>query len=92
MSSLPEEVPGQRKDPSSLVQPLCLTLNITPLSGEVYPECGVEGSPSVPRRDRTEPLSRGCSAWASLAKPFPASSVCACKGAGCGSVGDMTGS
>ena len=47
MSSLPEEVPGQRKDPSSLVQPLCLTLNITPLSEEVYPECGVEGSPSM---------------------------------------------
>ena len=31
-------------------------------------------------------VSRGCSAWASLAKPFPASSVCTCKGAGCGSV------
>ena len=27
-----------------------------------------------------------------LTKTFPASSVCACKGAGCGSVGDMTGS
>lgn len=47
MSSLPEEVPGQRKDPSSLVQTLCLTLNLTLFSGEVYPECGVEGSPPV---------------------------------------------
>ena len=34
-------------------------------------------SSSVPRRDSAEPRPRGCSAWASLAKPFPASSVLA---------------
>ena len=38
-----------------------------------------------------EPRPRGCSTWASLAKPFPASSVLAREGAGCGSVGDVPG-
>ena len=35
--------------------------------------------------------SRSRLAWASLAQRFPASSVLAREGAGCGSVGDVTG-
>ena len=38
------------------------------------------------------PLDREAAlAWASLAQRFPASSVLAREGAGCGSVGDVTG-
>ena len=48
-------------------------------------------SSSAPRRDSAEPWPRGCSAWASLAKPFPSSSLRAREGTGCGSGGDVTG-
>ena len=48
-------------------------------------------SSSAPRRDSTEPRPRGCSCRASLPKACPASSVRARHGAGCGSVGAVSG-
>ena len=51
----------------------------------------VPDSQRLPFPTGGSPASQGALAWASLAQRFPASSVLAREGAGCGSVGDVSG-
>ena len=63
-----------------------------PVTGKDRASCQSRGAPALrPGAVAQSPGREAALAWASLAQRFPASSVLAREGAGCGSVGDVTG-
>ena len=63
-----------------------------PVTGKDRASCQSGGAPALrPGAIAQSPGREAALAWASLAQRFPASSVLAREGAGCGSVGDVPG-
>ena len=68
-----------------------LESRMSALAGERHMEPHRRSSSSAPRRDSTEPRPRGCSGLGEPPQALAASRVRAREGAGCGSVGDVSG-
>ena len=63
-----------------------------PVTGKDRASCQSGGAPALrPGAVAQSPGREAALAWASLAQRFPASSVLAREGAGCGSMGDVPG-